>query len=79
MRTYERNTVKAGLNKNHGLRHGYAQARYEELTGWPCPAVGGPERKRLTPEQREADTVARETISRELGHARISIVAVYCG
>ena len=79
MRTYERNTAKAGLDKNHGLRHGYAQARYEELTGWQCPAVGGPERKRLTAQQREADTVARETISRELGHARISIVAVYCG
>lgn len=79
LRTYERNTIKAGLDKNHGLRHGYAQVRYAELTGWQCPAVGGPERKCLTAQQRDIDTVAREAISRELGHARISIVAIYCG
>ena len=79
LRTYERNTVKAGLDKNHGLRHGYAQVRYEELTGWPCPAAGGPERQRLTPQQHRLDTVARETVSRELGHTRISIVGIYLG
>ncbi|MFT6957683.1 MAG: site-specific recombinase XerD [Halieaceae bacterium] len=79
MRTYERNTAKAGLDRNHGLRHAYAQERYKELTGWQCPAVGGPERKSLTTKQREADRAARDNISRELGHARIAIVAVYCG
>jgi integrase len=79
MRTYERNTLKAGLDKNHGLRHAYAQARYTELTGWQCPAAGGPERKHLTAAQREADTVARQTLSRELGHTRISIAGVYLG
>jgi len=78
MRTYERNTVKAGLDRNHGLRHAYAQTRYEELTGWECPAVGGPDRKTLTPEQRERDIQAREKISAELGHSRPQIVAQYC-
>jgi integrase-like protein len=79
MRTYERNTRKAGLNKNHGLRHAYAQSRYEELTGWKCPARGGPSRKSLPAEQRIADDVARLKISRELGHERIAIVSIYCG
>jgi len=79
MRTYERNTSKAGLDKNHGLRHAYAHTRYEELTGWKCPAGGGPERRSLSPENRETDDEARQTISRELGHERISIVSVYCG
>jgi hypothetical protein len=54
----------------HGLRHAYAQNRYEELTGWKCPAAGGPETKALTPEQHELDHGARLTISRELGHER---------
>ena len=51
----------------HGLRHAYAQNRYEELTGWQCPSVGGPDSKVLTPEQRAADREARLTISQELG------------
>lgn len=79
LRTYERNTVKAGLDRNHGLRHAYAQARYETLTGWACPAVGGPARNTLTPEHRARDTEARGTISMELGHARLQIVAQYLG
>ena len=41
MRTYERNSLNAGLNKNHGLRHAYAQTRYEEITSWQCPAQIG--------------------------------------
>jgi Phage integrase, N-terminal/Integrase len=79
MRTYERNTQKAELNKNHGLRHAYAHSRYEELTGWKCPAQGGPARRALTPDRRETDRSARQTISRELGHERPAIVSVYCG
>ena len=50
-----------------GLHHAYAQNRYEELTGWQCPAAGGPPAKELTPEQRETDREARLTISRETG------------
>lgn len=79
LRVYEGNTRRAGLSHMHGLRHAYAQNRYEELTGWKCPAAGGPETKTLTPEQRELDHEARLTISRELGHEREQITAAYLG
>ncbi len=78
MRIYEGNTLRAGLSKMHGLRHAYAQNRYEEITGWKCPAAGGPSKKSLTPQQREMDQAARLTISQELGHERAQIVAAYC-
>jgi len=68
MRVYEGNTQRAGLHHMHGLRHAYAQNRYKELTGWQCPAAGGPVAKDLTQEQRERDREVRLTISRELGH-----------
>ena len=32
LRIYEGNTLRAGLSQMHGLRHAYAQNRYEELT-----------------------------------------------
>ena len=73
MRVYEDNTRRAGLSHMHGLRHAYAQNRYEELTGWKAPAAGGPDSKSLTQEQREIDREARLTISRELGHEREAI------
>ncbi len=79
MRVYEGNTLRAGLSHMHGLRHAYAQNRYEELTGWKCPAAGGPNSKALTPEQRELDREARLTISRELGHEREAVTAAYLG
>ncbi|MEE8058812.1 MAG: hypothetical protein V3T17_13420 [Pseudomonadales bacterium] len=63
----------------HGLRHHYAQQRYQTLTGWPCPACGGPTRQQLSEEQREQDNRAREKISDELGHVRAQIVSIYCG
>lgn len=79
LRTYERHTTQAGLSKLHGLRHAYAQSRYQELTGWACPAAGGPVSSNLNAEQRKADNDARLTISRELGHIREQISAVYLG
>ncbi len=79
LRVYEGNTLRAGLSHMHGLRHSYAQNRYEELTGWKAPAAGGPGSKVLTSEQREADRVARLTISRELGHEREAVTAAYLG
>ncbi|MCG7985397.1 MAG: integrase domain-containing protein [Candidatus Thiodiazotropha lotti] len=79
MRVYEGNTRRAGLHHMHGLRHAYAQDRYEKLTGWQCPASGGPVAKDLTPGQREIDHEARLTISRELGHERAAVVGVYIG
>lgn len=79
LRVYEGHTCRAGLSKMHGLRHAYAQNRYEELTGWKCPAVGGPGKTSLAPEQLEIDREARLTISRELGHEREQVTAVYLG
>ena len=79
VRVYEGNTTRAGLSRMHGLRHAYAQHRYEELTGWLCPAAGGPMAKELTPEQHELDHKARLTISQELGHEREQVTAAYLG
>jgi site-specific recombinase XerC len=79
MRIYERHTANAGLSKMHGLRHAYAQRRYRELTGWPCPHAGGPAKEQLTAAQQQADQRARLTISAELGHFRAQITAVYIG
>jgi integrase len=79
LRIYEGNTLRAGLSHMHGLRHAYAQNRYEELTGWKAPAAGGPGSKAMNPEQREIDRKARLTISRELGHEREAVTAAYCG
>lgn len=79
LRIYEGHTLRAGLSKMHGLRHAYAQRRYEELTGWRSPAAGGPPSKLLARGQRDRDREARLIISRELGHQRCQIVSVYLG
>lgn len=57
----------------HGLRHQYANDRYEELTGEPSPvrgggAVAGDDHRR-----------AQLEVSARLGHARRSITAAYYG
>jgi len=70
---------RAGINRVHGLRHRYAQERYAQKTGWPCPARGGPTRKQLTPEQRSIDQRVRLEISLELGHGRAQVSAIYLG
>lgn len=77
--TYDGQCKAAGLSHMHGLRHHYAQARYEALTGWKAPAAGGPVARALTSAQRVQDSPARQTISRELGHERPQITAVYLG
>ncbi len=79
LRIYEGQTIRAGLSRMHGLRHAYAQRRYEELTGWTSPAAGGPASKSLSVAQRKVDQDARLTISRELGHERPGIVRTYIG
>jgi flagellar biosynthesis chaperone FliJ len=79
LKVYERNVANAGFDKLHGLRHNYAQTRYEEITGWNSPIQGGPLRKDLEGEQRDLDISARMIISKELGHERLEIVAVYLG
>jgi integrase len=77
--TYDGQCKAAGLSNMHGLRHRYAQDRYEVLTGWKAPAAGGPSARSLPPAQRAMDLQARQTISRELGHERTQITVVYLG
>jgi hypothetical protein len=36
---YDGQCKAAGLSNMHGLRHRYAQMRYETLTGWKSPAA----------------------------------------
>jgi integrase len=79
LKIYEAQLTQAGIANAHGLRHGYAQRRYEELTGWPAPHKDGPRSKELTPDQKALDQEARMTVSAELGHGREEITAVYLG
>jgi len=76
---YDRQIRTAGIKNPHGLRHNYALRRYEEETGWKAPVAGGPASKSLNKDQRARDKGARKTISRELGHDRISIARDYLG
>jgi len=77
--TYDGQCKAAGLRHMHGLRHHYAQRRYEALTGWKAPAAGGMPSKEMNPMQRAQDSNARQMISRELGHERTQITATYLG
>jgi len=79
LKIYESALQKAGISRAHGLRHAYAQRRYEELTGWKAPHAGGPKAADLTPEQKILDREARLAVSAELGHGREEITAVYLG
>jgi hypothetical protein len=76
---YDDQCKAAGLSRMHGLRHAYAQRRYETLKGWKAPAAGGPSTRSLSPEQRIEDRRARQIISRELGHERLGVTAIYLG
>lgn len=76
---YDGQCKAAGLSHMHGLRHQYAQSRYETLTGRPPPVAGGPLVTELSPTQHIEDRHARQTISRELGHERVQITAIYLG
>lgn len=79
LKTYENTTAKAGFHKLHGLRHRYAQERYQQITGWKAPVDGGPKRVDLSAKDKQLDNTARQIISRELGHERVSVTAVYLG
>ena len=78
-RVYENETKAADLDHMHGLRHGYALDRYEDLTGWKAPAAGGPARRELKGVRRSIDTMARMRISSELGHGRLEVARAYVG
>jgi len=79
LRTYELHTTQAVLSKLHGLRHAYAQTRYQQRTGWACPTAGGPVSTMLSADQLKQDHQARLTVSLELGHVREQNSAVYLG
>lgn len=79
LRLYEGQCKAAGLSSMHGLRHAYAQSRYERITGWKAPAAGGPATGMLDDMERARDELARLAISRELGHERAEITNVYLG
>lgn len=79
LKCFETQCAKVEIHKVHGLRHHYAQERYRELTGWECPANGGPKSKELTADKKLIDRVARTTITQELGHGRLQVVGVYIG
>ena len=79
LRVYKRQVAAAGFDKLHGLRHAYAQERYAELTGRAAPAAGGQSKGQLSAEGKASDYDARMTISRELGHDREAVTAVYLG
>ena len=76
---WESQTSAAGFEGTHGARYEYAQSRYEELTGRLSPACGGPVRSELSPDLKAHDMTSRELISREMGHERGQITAVYLG
>jgi hypothetical protein len=79
------------LGNHHGERHSYAQARYEALTGSPCPlaanvAHGAAHHRFLAgrlgvtaAQARGLDQQARLQIAEELGHGRIEITHKYLG
>ena len=79
LKLYEGQCIRAGLSRMHGLRHAYAQRRFEEITCFKAPIAGGPNRSALSVDERALDRQARAVISAELGHRREQITAVYLG
>jgi len=79
MKRYENTCIKIGLDRAHGLRHRYAQERYLTLTGFECAAVSGERVKSLSDADKAADKAARAVITKELGHSRLQVTAVYLG
>ena len=83
---YDNLTHRQGFTKLHGLRHAYAQRRYEVLThaltkgyGWKAPVLGGPSVSQLNAFEKHVDLQARLILSNELGHSRAQILRSYIG
>ena len=66
---------EAGIAKYHDLRAAYACERYEQLTGHAAPVLT----EGIMTADRETDLAARETLTQELGHGRVDVVASYIG
>lgn len=76
---YDGQCKAAGLSSMHGLRHQYAQSRYEALTGRKAPSAGGPSSGGLSDTQQTIDVEVRQAIGRELGHERLQVTSIYLG
>ena len=74
----------------HDGRHAFCQALYLRLTGWKAPLSLGLSKKKhmrlimsehgiSEAEYRERDYQARMTVSREVGHERVSVTTAYLG
>ena len=79
LKNYENQLIRGGVSNAHGLRHAYAQWRYKVLTGWACPAAGGPTVNTMTRQEAARDRAARLEISHELGHGRLDVTDTYLG
>lgn len=76
---YDGQCKAAGLSNMHGLRHRYAQMRYEMLMGLKAPVAGGIHYSAMSAEQLLQDHQVRLHISLELGHGRVGVVSIYLG
>lgn len=65
--------VRESIGGLHELRSAYACERYAQLTGQAAPCTG------QAIANKTQDRLARESISSELGHGRIDVVAEYIG
>ena len=75
VRSVATDVLKAqNIKSLHELRAAYACERYAQITGSPAPCIAGS----ICPD-RSKDIIARETISGELGHGRIDVIASYIG
>ncbi|MEJ1383067.1 MAG: integrase domain-containing protein [Candidatus Sedimenticola sp. (ex Thyasira tokunagai)] len=75
----------------HGTRHGYAQSRYQQITGAICPVKAGITHgtahyrflsEKLGISVNEAKTLDKEArlqVAQELGHGRIEVTNAYLG
>lgn len=83
LNSQKRCQAEAGITHFHGLRHSYAQQRYEELTGWPCAKAKTegtwPPGVKFNYADAGVDRRARDVIAAELGHGRREIVSTYVG
>lgn len=59
----------------HGLRHGYANDRYQELTGTESPLRGGSGEVF----KKDSTKAARLVVAEELGHSRLRVTTAYYG
>jgi len=85
-----REITQTKIDGFHSERHHYANSRYESITGVKSPVQSGVEHKKhithivnelgITRQKAiQVDREARITVSRELGHSRISITNNYLG